>query len=71
MTTTDLPPEVNDSALSDLKHPQPRLLCLDGSALGDYNLYQLKPPSLPHVQFRLSEDVLETLMVSVDITQIT
>jgi hypothetical protein len=31
---------------------------------------QLKPPSLPHVQLRLSEDVLETLMVSVDIAQI-
>jgi hypothetical protein len=32
---------------------------------------QLKPPSLSHVQFRLSEDVLETLMISVDIAQIT
>ena len=32
---------------------------------------QLKPPLLSHVQFRLSEDVLETLMIGVDITQIT
>jgi len=32
---------------------------------------QFKPPSLSHVQFRLSEDVLEALMISVDIAQIT
>ena len=32
---------------------------------------QLKPPSLLHVKFRLSEDVLETLMISVAIAQIT
>ena len=32
---------------------------------------QLKPPSLLHVQLRLCEDVLETLMISVDIAQIT
>ena len=34
----DLPSELNDSALSDSRHPQPRLPCPDGSALEDYNL---------------------------------
>ena len=31
----------------------------------------LKPPLLSHIQFRLSEDVLETLMIGVDVAQIT
>ena len=32
---------------------------------------QLKPPSLWNVQFRLGEDVLETLMIGVNIAQIS
>jgi len=34
----DLTSELNDSALSDSRHPQPRLPRPDGSALEDYNL---------------------------------
>ena len=71
MTTTDLPLGLSDSALSDSRHPPPRLPCPDDSAHVDYIFNQLKPSSLPHVQFRLSEDILEALMIGVDITQIT
>ena len=38
MTMTNLPSELNDSAPSDSRHPQPRLPCPDGSALEDHNL---------------------------------
>jgi len=34
-------------------------------------LDQLKSPSLPHIQYRLGKDILETLMISVNIAQIT
>ena len=33
-------------------------------------LDQLKPSSLMHIQLRLSEDVLKTLMISVDVSHI-
>ena len=34
-------------------------------------LDQFKPSTLPHVEIRLSENVLESLVISVDIAMIT
>jgi hypothetical protein len=33
--------------------------------------YQFQPSSLPHIQIRLSENILETLVICVDIAAIT